>query len=71
MCPWNKTGDIEEFYGDGSPAFDAGAVVGFAAVGEVEARAGAGYLEVADCALGVDGCESRDMTLRYALQKRR
>ena len=33
--------DVEELNGDGAAAIDAGAVVGFAAVGEVVARAGA------------------------------
>jgi hypothetical protein len=60
VCAGNETGDIEQFYGDGSSAFDAGAIIRLAAVGEVEARAGAGDLEVADCALGVDGRESGD-----------
>jgi hypothetical protein len=71
MCAWDETGDIEEFYGDGSPAFDAGAVVGFAAVGDIEAGAGAGNLEVADGALRVDGRKSRDTELGYALARAR
>jgi hypothetical protein len=65
VCAGNETGDIEQFYGDGSSAFDTGAIVGFAAVGEIEARAGAGDLEVADCALGVDGRESGDTLSAY------
>jgi hypothetical protein len=51
--------DIEELDRDGAPARDAGTVVRFAAVGEIEAGAGTGNLEVADCALWVDGCETR------------
>jgi hypothetical protein len=55
----DEAGDIEELDRDGAPARDAGTVVRFAAVGEVEAGAGTGNLEVADCALWVDGCETR------------
>jgi hypothetical protein len=61
VCAWNETGDIEKFYGDGSSAFDTATVVGLAAVREVKACAGAGDLEIADCALGIDGRESADM----------
>ena len=69
MCAWNEAGNIEKFYGDGSPAFDTGTVVGFTAVGEVETDAWAGYLEVADGALRIDGRESGDKLLKYALAR--
>src|ERR1700722_10436641 len=55
----DEAGDIEELDRDGAPARDAGTVVRFAAVGEMEAGAGTGNLEVADCALWVDGCGTR------------
>jgi hypothetical protein len=57
MCAWNKTGDIKKFYRDGSPSLDAATIVGLAAVGKVEARAGAFDLEVANGALGIDSRE--------------
>lgn len=59
MGAGDEAGDIEELDRDGAPARDAGAVVRFAAVGEIEAGAGTGNLEVANCALWVDGCETR------------
>jgi hypothetical protein len=58
VCAGDKTRDVEEFDRDGAAASDAGAVVGFAAVREVVALAGAVDLEVAYCALWVDGCEA-------------
>lgn len=58
MCAGNEASDIEELDRYGAPAVDAGAVVGFAAVGDGGAGAGAFDLEVADGALRVDGCES-------------
>ena len=60
MGAGDEAGDIEELDRDGTPARDAGTVVRFAAVGEIEAGAGTGNLEVADCALWVDGCETRN-----------
>jgi hypothetical protein len=60
---WHETSDIEKFYRDRSPSFNAAAVVGFAAVGETQARAGAFDLEVADSTLGIDGGESEDVAL--------
>lgn len=61
MCAWNKTGDVKKFYRDGSPSLDAATVVGLAAVGKVEARAGAFDLEIANGALGIDSRESGDV----------
>ena len=55
----DEAGHIEELDRDRTPARDAGTVVRFAAVREIEAGAGTGNLEVADCALWVDGCEAR------------
>jgi hypothetical protein len=63
VCTWYKTSDIEKLYRDGSPSFDTAAVVGFASVGEVEARAWAFDLEVADGTLGIDGRESGEIAL--------
>jgi hypothetical protein len=54
----NKTRYVEEFDGNGSAAGDAGAVVGFAARLEVVARTCAVDLQISNCALWVDGCES-------------
>jgi hypothetical protein len=65
MRAGNKAGNIKEFYGDGSPPLGTGAVVGFAAVGYVKAGAGTGNLEVADCALGIDGREPGNFLLGY------
>lgn len=59
MGTGDEASNIEELDRDGAPAGDAGTVVRFAAVGEIEAGAGTGNLEVADCALRVDGCETR------------
>ena len=59
MGAGDEASDIEELDRDGTPARDAGAVVRFATVGEIEAGAGTGNLEVADCSLWVDGCETR------------
>ena len=59
MGTGDEASNIEELDRDGAPARDAGTVVGFAAIREIEARAGTGNLEVADCALRVDGCETR------------
>lgn len=53
----DETGNVEQLDGHAAPAVDARAVVGFTSVLEVVARAGAVYLEVAYCTLGVDGCE--------------
>jgi len=58
VCTWYEPSDIEKFYRDRSPSFDAASVVGFAAISETEARAWAFDLEVADGALGIDGGES-------------
>lgn len=63
MCARNKAGDIKEFYGHGSPSLDAGSVVWLAAVGEVEARAGTGNLEVSNGALRIDGGKSSGILL--------
>jgi len=52
MGAGDEASDIEELDRDGAPARDAG-------VGEIEAGAGTGNLEVADCALWIDGCETR------------
>ena len=65
MSARHKAGYIEEFYRHGSPSLDTGSVVGFAAVSEVEARAGTRDLEVSDGALGVDGGKSTSTTLDY------
>lgn len=54
----DEAGHVEELDGHGAPAVDAGAVVGFAAVRDMVAGAGAVDLEVADCSLGVDGGEA-------------
>ena len=59
MGAGDEAGDIEELDRDGAAARYAGTVVRFAAVGEIEAGAGTGNLEVADCALRIDGCETR------------
>lgn len=59
MSTWNESCDVEEFDGNGPSAIDAGAVVGFTAVGEVVSRAGTFDLEVADGALGVYGGETK------------
>jgi hypothetical protein len=59
MGAGDEASNIEELDRDGAPARDAGTVVRFAAVGEIETGAGTGNLEVADCALWVDGCETR------------
>lgn len=59
MGAGDEASNIEELDRDGAPARDAGTVVRLAAVGEIEASAGTGNLEVADCALRVDGCETR------------
>ena len=59
MGTGDEASDIEDLDRDGAPARDAGAVVRFAAIGEIEAGAGTGNLEVANCALRVDGCETR------------
>ena len=61
----NETSDVKEFDRDGATARDAGAVVGSAAVGQFVARAGAIDLEVANCTLRVDSCEtSMDIVFR-------
>lgn len=54
----HESGYVEQLNGDTSSAVDAGAVVGFASIGDAVAGACAVYLKVADCALGIDGCES-------------
>lgn len=54
MCAGHQTSYIEKFDGHGAPAGGAGAVVGFTFGLQREAGAGAGDLEVADCALRVD-----------------
>jgi hypothetical protein len=59
MGAGDEASNIEEFDRDGAPARDTGTVIRFAAVREIEAGAGTGNLEVADCALRVDGCETR------------
>lgn len=56
---WNESCYVEEFDGYGSSAVHAGAVVGFAAVGEIVSRAGAVDLEVSDGALGIYGRETK------------
>jgi hypothetical protein len=71
VCTWYETGDIEEFDRDRSPSFNAAAIVGLAAVGEIEARAGAFNLEVTDGALGINGRESSNLALGTAGAKRR
>lgn len=58
MRTGHETGNVQEFNGDGAPAVDARAVVGFAAGLEGEACTGAGDLEEADCALRVYGGEA-------------
>ena len=70
MGAGDEASDIEELDRDGAPARDAGTVVRFAAVGEIETGAGTGNLEVADGTLWVDGCETRmadvqDLGLKY------
>lgn len=62
MGTGDEASDIEELDGDGAPARNAGTIVRFAAVGEIEAGAGTGDLEVADCALWVDGGETSNET---------
>jgi hypothetical protein len=57
VCAGDETGYVEEFDGDRSPTVIAGAIVGFTSVGDVEAYAGAFYLQIAYCALGIDSCE--------------
>jgi uridine phosphorylase len=59
MGAGDEASDIEELDRNGASARDAGTVIRFAAVGEIEAGAGTGNLEVADCALRVDSCETR------------
>jgi hypothetical protein len=49
---------IQQFNRHAPLAIDAGPIVWFTAVGELDARTGAFDLEVADGALGVYGCES-------------
>jgi hypothetical protein len=71
VCAWHETSDIEEFDRDRSPSSDAAAVVGLAAVGEIEARAGTFNLEVTDGALGINGRESSNVALGAAGAKRR
>lgn len=61
--PGDQPGDVEELYGYGPSAVDAGAVVGFASIRDLEPSACAVDLEVAYGPLGVDGCESEDVTL--------
>jgi hypothetical protein len=59
MGAGDEASDIEELDGDGAPTGNTGTVVRFAAVREIEPGAGASNLEVADCALWIDGCETR------------
>ena len=60
MSARDKTCDIEKLDGNRAPAIDTGAVIRFAAVGEVVARTSAFDLEIADRPLGVDGCEAAE-----------
>lgn len=57
----HQTRDVEEVDGDAADAGDAGSVVraaaGLEGRGEGGAGAGAGEVEVADGAVGFDGCE--------------
>jgi hypothetical protein len=57
MGAWDETCDVEEFDGDRAAAGNAGAIVGFAAIGEVVACTGTINLEVADCALRIYRCK--------------
>lgn len=54
----NEPGDVEELDRYRSSAVDASAVIWSAAVRDVVACACAVDLEVSDCSLGVDGCET-------------
>jgi hypothetical protein len=58
MCARDKTCYVEELDGYGALAVNAGAIIGFTAVGDVVTFAGAFYLEVADCSLRVYCCET-------------
>jgi hypothetical protein len=60
----NESGDVKKLDRNGSAAGYAGAVVGFTSFGEVEALAGAFDLEIANCALRVDCCESGNLISR-------
>lgn len=66
MCARHEAGDVEEFYGYGASAGDAGTVVGFTFVADSYPGTGAVYLEVAYCSLGVDCCESCEGVLDMA-----
>jgi hypothetical protein len=57
MCARYQSCDIKQFYGYRALAIDTGAVVGRTSGLELEPRAGARYLQVADGALGIYRCE--------------
>lgn len=58
MRPRHEPGHVQELDGHATAPGDAGAVIGCASGLQGEAGAGAGDLQVADGALGVDGCEA-------------
>jgi hypothetical protein len=61
VCSRDESSDVEEFDGDRPTAGNAGAIVGFTSIAEVETLTGAFDLEVANCALGIDGREPENL----------
>lgn len=55
---WHKTGNVEKLYRYATLAVDASTVVGFTAVGNIVALAGAVDLKVANSPLRIDGSKS-------------
>jgi hypothetical protein len=62
VCARNKSCYVEELNGYGPLAVNAGAIVGFTAVGDIVPFAGAFYLEIANCSLGIYGGETEKMS---------
>jgi hypothetical protein len=71
VCTWYETGNIEKFDRDRSSSFGTAAVVGLAAVGKIEARAGTFNLKVTDGALRINGREPSNVALGAAGARRR
>ena len=54
VSAWHESSNVEEFNGNRSLSINTRTVIWLAAIGDVETRTGTGYLEVANCSLGVD-----------------
>lgn len=58
MGAWHQASNIKKLYGHRSLALNACSIIGLTAVRDIISGACTGYLEVADCSLGIDGRES-------------